>query len=233
MPRETVGINLHTVPTYEAGAVFLACLAHPGRNEEQDRQRLWVALCRQTLIHMANQDGDWAWQPHPIKPGFFIIGDQTAEKTIKRGFQRLEERLVAAHYYLMPLVKQLLVEQELRVEGFLPTVDSMAMLAAAQLGWSQGHSANVKSRVFNPSKPVIHAAAAIQVSLHILNRKYPDAASTVAANYPIGSFNAGMLLSWKELLEHIVLESERIRLCLPLLKRVKIAEDETIQFQLG
>jgi hypothetical protein len=132
MPRETIGINISTLPVYEAGAAFLACVAHPDPNQENERQKFWMALCRQTIVQMANQDGDWAWQTQSIKPGFFIIGDQTAENSLKRGFKLLKNRITAGHWYLLPFIQQL-VDPELRIQGLAPSVTNMAILAADNL----------------------------------------------------------------------------------------------------
>jgi hypothetical protein len=131
MPRETIGINISTLPVYEAGAVFLACVAHP--DDEKGRQSFYMALCRQTIIQMANQDSDWAWRAQPIKPGFFIIGDQTVEKVNNKGFKLLSDRIAAGHRYFMPFFLERWKDPKIRVHGLAPNVTSMAILAATDL----------------------------------------------------------------------------------------------------
>ena len=96
MPRETISINISSNPCYEAGAAFLAALAYPAADQEPQRSDLWLALCRQTIIALANENFEgWSWQHQPIKPGFFIVSDDTAEKTCRDGFDLINDRLLA------------------------------------------------------------------------------------------------------------------------------------------
>src|SRR5258706_12499368 len=160
MPRETISINISSNPCYEAGAAFLAALAYPAADQEPQRSDLWLALCRQTIIALANENFEgWSWQHQPIKPGFFIVSDDTAEKTCRDGFDLINDRLLAGHRYGAPFLKELELGRTIQVHGFRG-VSNMANLAAAELGMNDGGK-NVLHRIFVPSKPVLHAAVAM------------------------------------------------------------------------
>jgi hypothetical protein len=220
MPRETISINISSNPCYEAGAAFLAALAYPAADQEPQRSDLWLALCRQTIIALANENfEDWAWRHQPIKPGFFIVSDDTAEKTCRDGFDLINDRLLAGHRYGAPFLMELELGRTVPVHGLKATVSNMANLAAAELGMEDGEK-NVLHRKFVPSKPVLHAAVAMQ---------------TVIQDHFAGQpgINAGTLLHDIEFLGLVVERSEIIRMMIPRLKKPKIQENETIQFILS
>jgi hypothetical protein len=222
MPRETIAINVSTLPIYEAGAVFLSCVAYP--DSENERQKFYMALCRETIIQMANQDGDWAWQPQSIKPGFFIIGDQTAEKAINKGFELLKKRIAAGHRYFMPFILERWNDPNLRVHGFEPKVTNMAILAATDLQWGDDAGKNVMRRIFTPSRPVLHAGAALSCLTQAEYRAAP----------PQGEQNAVRnLLHDSVKLSEVVQLAEIFRLTLSVMEKPKIKEEETIEFRVA
>jgi hypothetical protein len=105
MPREIISINISSSPCYEASASFLAVLAYPGADQEPLRSNFWLALCRQTIIALANENFEgWAWRQQPIKPGFFIVSDDTAEKTYRAGCNLIKDRLLAGDRYGAPFL---------------------------------------------------------------------------------------------------------------------------------
>jgi hypothetical protein len=220
MPREIVAINISKVPPYEAGATLLSWLAYPAADQEPLRANFWAALCRQTIIALANENFDgWAWRHQPIKPGFFVVSDDTAEKQFRDGFKMIEDRLLAGHRYGAPFLKGLEVGRVMQVGGFEAAVSNMANLTAAELGMNDGEK-NVLHRIFVPSKPVLHAAVAMQ---SVIQEHF--------AGQP--GINAGTLLHDIGFLGLLVERSEIIRTMIPRLKKPKIKEEETVQFVLG
>ncbi len=219
MPRETVAINLTSLPVYEAGGVFLAWVAHPGTDEETKRERLYRALCREAIIQLAEGDAEFAWKPQALKPGFFIMGTDEARRVLKEGSICIRDRMTAAAWRLLPFIKQKLIGIEIKVEGLRLTAENMAIFAADDLGWKEGNESNVKTRIFKPTRPVIHAAAAL-ANAHLLWRQH----------FPRRPFTVGYLLRDRLLLETIVHSAETCRELLPKLANPKISEQETIQF---
>lgn len=220
MARETISINISSVPCYEAGAAFLGAVAYPAANHEQKRLNFWQALCRKTIIDLAHENFDeWSWKHQPIRPGFFTVSDDAATKALTAGFDLLGERMQAGHYYCVPFLKELELGRPLQVRGFTVGASNMANLAGADLGMRDGEK-NVLNRIFVPSKPVLHAAAAIQWTIQ---ERYAEQTG----------IRLGTLLHDPELLGHVVERSEVIRGMIPRLKKHKIEESETIQFVLG
>jgi hypothetical protein len=233
VPRETIGINLSSEPVYECGAVFLACIAHP--ENEKRRIEFWQALCRQVIVENARQDDEFAWRRQAIKPGFLTMSEERAEKVLKDSFKVLNQRIIAAHRYLMPFVQQKLSTRPLRIRDHPVLVGDMALIAIGDLEdlskefesavrwrWDENRDApiaNVKSRVFGPARPVIHAAAALS---HL----------TQLCETQLGNrFPAFVLLNSAEVLEVVVSCSEQFRLLIvDKIEMPRIRDDETIQF---
>jgi len=225
VPRETININQSTASTFEAGAVFLATLAHPGISEERIRQRFFAVLCREAIKQRAAEDEEWASAPQPFRPAYSTIGDETAADAMKAGFTQLDRRFVAAERLFMPFAKQHVVGRPITVGGFAVNVNNMANLALGDLNLGAGSIGYVKSQVFKPSRPVLHAAAALV---------YFQKTHTAIDPGDI----ARVMLYDAEALARVVQIAEEYRQLLPLLNdtmspRNPILEAETVQFVLG
>jgi hypothetical protein len=176
---------------------------------------------------MAHQNPNWASRPQPIKPAFFTISDDEAARALKIGFKLLTKRIVAAHRYLMPFLKQHFAGRMLHVDGFTLTVENMAQLALSDLQSRGSEISNVKTRTFAPSRPVIHAAAALSV--------LTQAAHSAMTRYDFSYGElivTGQLLHQPSILAARVQWSEECRLALRKIDNPKIEEWETIQFVL-
>jgi hypothetical protein len=159
MPRETVEIKVANRASYEAPAEFISYLAYP--DNADDRRNFWIVLCRNYLKLAASKDDRWAWRPQPIEPGFFVTHTENeARKIFNKGFKKLSDRLASAvgiaHYHVS-LAKE--------VDGLPPTVNDLIerMMGPDRLNWKneKGDSgATAKSKIWMPSRPVIHAAVA-------------------------------------------------------------------------
>jgi hypothetical protein len=223
MPREEVRINLSTLPAYEAGAVFMAWLAHPGADEGDRRARLHSALCRETILETAAEDEELASQPQAIRPLYFKMNDAVARAVLKAGYKELTRRMIAAEYYALPFVKQLQMGHPLKVDGFDLSVRALARRAQNDFSNGEGDSeGNFIHRYFALSKPVIHAAVALQECLQIWSGHSPEK-----------PFNLGYFLHEKRLIIAVVERSEQYRLFLPSVKTPPIVDEpETIKFEL-
>jgi hypothetical protein len=225
VPRETININLSTASTYEAGAVFLATIAHPGAGEQRIRERFFAVLCREMIKQRAAEDEEWASAPQSFRPVYSTIGDETAADAIKAGFTQLDRRFVAAERLFMPFAKQHVVGRPIRVGGFAVNVNNMANLALGDLNLGAGSIGLVKSKVFKPSRPVLHAAAALVFFQKTLTAIDPGDIARVIL------YDAGALA-------RVVQIAEEYRLLLPLLNdtmspKNPVLDEETIQFVLA
>jgi hypothetical protein len=224
MPREIISLD-RSAPAYEVGAQFLAVLAYPAVEEEHLRLIFWKALCRQTIVECGAADRDFASSHQAIKPEFFIeLTEEFAKKSVAAGLIKINERMVAGHWYAAPvLAQQEKLPEKILVRGRRPTVNQMAFEAQGDLPWKGTDNVpHVKSRVFVPSKPVLHAALAVQ---------------TVIQDHFAGQpgISTGALLHDIEFLALVVDRSEIIRaqiLQLPPTK-MRIDEADTVKFVLG
>ena len=100
----------------------------------------------------------------------------------------------------------------------MPTVENLTVLAMDRMGWdSDANISTIKSRIWGPSRPVIHAAAMLlaDIARGISIPKNPEWLP---------------YLKDPELLRPVLLASERARLLLPRIKQFRIKEADTIQF---
>jgi hypothetical protein len=162
MPRETVDLKIADRETYEAGAEFFAYLAYP--DDQRLRQQFWIVLCRAYLSDRASQP-NWAWQVQPIKPVFFSAHNrEEAQKIFIKGYWKLCERLSSAACIALPHVLGMK-----KIKGFPPTVENLILnwgLPSRRSEQTEPPNASTKkSRVWMPSRPVIHAATALLICL--------------------------------------------------------------------
>lgn len=149
---------------YECAAALLALLAYPHpAADTSERPAFHAALCRAALLGCAADDPDWLWHSQPIKPGYLLLEEATADRGLAQGQKRLDERLIAARMAL-PFLQQASTGQPPKLPKALPrwSLNGMADLVLDQARQSDPH--NLEARVFRPSLPVIHLAAALLIA---------------------------------------------------------------------
>jgi hypothetical protein len=225
MPREVVGINLSGVPTYEACSFFLATVAHPGSADGPIRERLFIAFCRETIKATAAADQTWGSMHHPVRTKFLTIGDETAKNALKTATKELNSRFVAAQRLFFPFLAQLEAGHPIKVAGFPVNVERMANLALGDLALGSNSLGLVKTTAFKPSRPVLHAAAAL---VYFQRAKLDSEANGDVTRVLMHDPNA---------LAYVVQLAEKYRLAIPHLPGMSpknpIREEETIQFVLN
>jgi hypothetical protein len=222
MPRETIRLGLPTPFTPEPGATFLSFLAYPNSKHAMMRAKFSLAICRFAVMAMCEKDRDWANSPQSIKPGIDLMGDTDRRKALRLGSTQLGYRFKAANFFALPhLNAEFLGCDLIKYKGFAPTVEHLAILAMDRMGWdSDADISTIKSRIWGPSRPVIHAAAILL-------------ADTIAKGFAINTVKLESLLPYlkdPELLRPVLLVSELARLRLPNIKRFRIKEADTVQF---
>jgi|SRR5580692_1983749 hypothetical protein len=225
MPREVVEILLCDIEWFLAGAQFFSTLAYPDQRDRQERRKFEQALVRWTLEWRLEHDAKWREELALIRPGYFSGSDKDHESTIKRGNKRLNERLVAAFYVALPHFRAAESGKMLRrhwIEGLSPTVNNMSQLAALHLGLSIESTSTFKSKMWAPSKPVIHAAAAVHA--------WQDFYWAKQGRDPNADRKIAMMLL-PDMVKEVVEISEELRGMLPQIDQFTIREDETIKFE--
>ena len=143
------------------GASFLF-LAYPNSNNAMMRAEFWLAICRFAVSAMCEKDRDWANSPQAIRPIISLIGDTDRRKALRLGSTQLGYRFKAATFFAWPHLFAEFRECELvKYQGFAPTVENLAVMAKHRMGWDRDRdgTSTIKSRIWGPSRPVIHAAA--------------------------------------------------------------------------
>jgi hypothetical protein len=219
MPRESIRLNLSNPFTVEPGATFLSFLAYPNPADATARAEFSGALCRFAIIKMCDMDRGWARIPQSIKPGFWLGSDSKYHTALKVGCTKLKHRMMAAIFFAIPHLQGELRGCKLtRYEGYEPTVEHLAHIALERMGWKGDSASTVKSRIWGPSRPVIHAAAMLIIDARIKpeNSKIPEMFSAYLRD--------------PELLRDVLVGSEIVRILLPRIEHFRIKEETTIQF---
>jgi hypothetical protein len=221
MPRETIEILLSQLAPYQSGAHFVAVVTYPDPLDRHERDKYHQAIVRWAIERRMYLDPEWAKMLQPIRPAWFSGSDAAHDAILKRGNKRLRERMAAAQFILLPHLRAVDSGRPQTVNGFVPTVNNMAILAGDLLGLESGSQATVKSRIWKPTKPVAHAMCAYIVWHQILWEKWgrnPSADKQLA------------FLLLPEMVEEVVELSEMFRVQLREIDQFKIHEHETIQF---
>jgi hypothetical protein len=169
MPKITINSNRRAV--YDVGAVLLSLLAHPPMaSGDKDWKRLQRTLCHVFLKDRSERDPEWARRRQSIKPIYAFVPEKEAKRNMRTLDRRLRDRMAAARVAIAFL-------QEAKLGVRPPTlpksvkrlsVNQMADLVCDDAGMSSPE--NFETRVWRPSLPVIHLAAALQVLLQDENR---------------------------------------------------------------
>jgi hypothetical protein len=222
-PRETVAIHLSSLPTHEAIAEFYSYLAYPDPVEATERKKYSIALSRWAVLERGKLDKEWNDSPdNGIRPVIFSQPEQLYLKTYRRGSLIWWRRMQCAFMMLLPNLVDTLFE------GLPYTVGNTALTAAVQFGYSTGSQKTVESRIWAPTKPVAHAAAAVMVCLGILDdpkQEWDDEHSLCNKQRFLAT------LFYEDVFKSLVLlPAEYLRFQMPSCERFQIAGKDTIRF---
>lgn len=160
--RERV-LDFGKLEVYEVGAILVTLLAYPEINAaDATLGRMHRTLCAHTLHERCETDPEWAAAPQRIKPIYAFISGREIDRNLRPLVRRLRDRMAAAHM-VIPFLQQ---AQNGRTPDLPPGVNRLSLNQMAEFVCSdvgQSEPQNVKSRIWRPSVPVIHLAAAIAV----------------------------------------------------------------------
>jgi hypothetical protein len=225
MPREIVRINVASKFPTEVGARFFATIAYPDNRNERERYHL--ALCRWYLLVRAQRNPGFVSKVHLIVPAIFVPSNYDCMRTLKRGNKKLSQRLAATRWLVMPHLRadQLKpIQVEKNGEFIVPTINKMTLVAMEALGWT-GKTESVptfKSKIWAPSRPVVHAAAAYVLWCHYAARIFPTEQQG-------DGFFILACLEYPSTIATLIRTSEAYRLKLAKIEQFEIREGETIQ----
>src|SRR5262245_45997858 len=177
---------------YECGATLVALLAHPTDAQDVARGNLHASLCPLAVrAQFGGQAGEFERQS--IKPIYALRAEKDISRDLKTLKRRLRDRMVAARMAIAFL--QLAAGQQPRLPAGTRRVSLNRMSELVFEDAGQSDPENVEKRVWRPSLPVIHLAAATAVMID------------VAEKQGFGRFTIGELLCCRPLIEAIVREA--------------------------
>ena len=224
-PRETVAIHLTSLSTCEAVSEFYSYIAYPDPTEATERKKYSIALARWAVLQRGEIDKGWnestdMWPS--IRPIVFSQPEQLYLKTYRRGSMIWWRRAQCAFMMLLPhLVEDLL-------GGLSPTVANIALVATGSFGYSTGSQKTVELRIWGPTKPVAHAAAAVMLCLGAL----PDPDQEWDDEHPLCYKQPFLATLFYEdvFRDFLLMPTELLRIQVPSCRRFQIREGDTIRF---
>jgi hypothetical protein len=211
-------INLERDEVYECGAALLAVLACANEVGEERRDQLHLSLCGKALWlrHLENPDD---WTPIMVKPQYVFRDREVIDRDVAFVAKRLGERMVAGRmavpFFLKPELG-LLKSWPKQIERL--SINQMAAFVLDDAG--QADAGNVERRIWAPSRPVIHLAAA---------------AAIVGQQVRKNGYNLGLesLLADRALIEAIVKLAEVLEGLVATDPKIPVKADQLIRFRLG
>jgi hypothetical protein len=217
MTAEEYGIDFSKAEIHECGATLVTLLAIPRDDaEDSTRAALHASLC--SLVLRAKFEESEEIPPRLMKPihafrELKVIGRNL--RTLKR---RLRDRMVAARM-VIPFLQEVDSGQPPRLPKGVKrfSLHEMSGLVLADAG--QSETKNVETRIWRPSLPVIHLAAATQILLDIGARN----------GRPL---HIGDLLTSRRVIEAIIQEARRYETLIERITRVRIDAGTLIRVRL-
>lgn len=224
-PRETVFLRFGSLPVYEAAAEFYAYIAYPDPLEKTQREKYRIALSRWAVLERGKIDKKWNESIEgPIRPIIFSQSQKVFEKTYQDGSNTWWRRGICAATILFPdLMEELL-------DGLAPTVGNLVGMLGNRWGYSESSGKTIESRIWRPTKPVAHAAAAAIYTLSILDdsKHEWDGERQLCYQQPFLA-----TLFYEDVFRNILLHlTSNLYLQVPSCRRFKIASGDMINFAL-
>jgi hypothetical protein len=158
MSRDEVLLDFSKAETYECGAVLLAVLAYPADTVGAKRSELTKSLCSKYLRLLHTDETDTSIII-PLKPAYVFRSEQNIKKDVKTLERRLRDRQIAARMF-----RGFWQEAAGAVINLPVGMTKLSLNQLAELVADDAHQdpENIEARIWRPSVPVIHIAAAME-----------------------------------------------------------------------
>jgi hypothetical protein len=199
--------------------VTLLAFSEPTDTEEQ-RAEVHASLCAWALrLKWSNLDAPEARALQPIKPLYAFRPESQIKKDLRTLHRRLRDRMVAAHMS-MAFLKEV-------TTGDLPKLpEGVKHLSVNELSAfvlddaQQSDPENVETRIWRPSLPVLHIAAAVAIAIDRAER----------ANMP--AVNLFSLLMDPQIIQWVISVSQEIEGLFEKSEHLKVHSDKLIRLRL-
>jgi hypothetical protein len=161
--RETFELDFGEPLSFELPALVVSVLAYPSASDVAKREDLYEVLCLWFIRMRASQDHDWARRQIAVTPALVTITDRAVSAALRTVERRLQDRLAAGR-----AANAFLKEAESGETPQLPPgVQRLSLNELAKLMAEDRdiEPENAEARIWRPSLPVIHLAAAWTLTL--------------------------------------------------------------------
>ena len=211
-------IDLNQLTVYEAGAFIVSLLAYPGESTRDDERRrgAYTSLCACVLRAQAETDSNWATRPQSIKPVYMSQTERAQNQGLGTLPRRLRDRMIAARM-AYPFLRDVETGEvpELPPGVKRLSINAMSQLVLEDAGYSDPE--NVETRIWRPSRPVIHLASAVHDYLHRIGVEH---------------LGLGGLLMRREVIEHVVRNAEYCEALVRRSNRLHVDADRLVKLRL-
>jgi hypothetical protein len=168
MERQQLDLDFANNEIYECGAALVSVLVLPSKSDTRARSNLEASLCAEYLRDQYfNKDKENT--PILVKPKYAFRAEADIRRDRKTLGRRLRDRMFAAHMAIALLQNAIGHKPKLPKGVRRLSLNELAAEAADKL--DQADAGNVESRIWRPSVPVIHLAAAVAVAINNGERK--------------------------------------------------------------
>ena len=214
-------INFENFEVHECGAVLVSLLAYPNDDkDERQRENLHASLCA-FLLRAKFDDSEHENTPQPMKPIHAFRERHQINRDLKTLKRRMRDRMVAARMAI-PFLQEVETGSPPPLPASIKRLSINAMAEFVLDDAGQSDPENVETRIWRPSLPVIHLAAATQVFLNL------------AETDNRGPLLLGDILCSRFAIEYIVTEAQRYEaLLFKGLTQKAIAPEKLIKLRLA
>lgn len=163
-------INFAKEAPYEAGMAIFTYLAYPDKvGNSEDMASILASLCNTYLRHKANEDAHWSGNAQSMKPLYALRSENEVKKDLKIFDRLLRDRLVAAKMAIAFLQEVGSEHPPALPKGISKlSLNQLSGMGQEELGQTEAH--NIEARIWRPSIPVVHLAAALAVVMDQLEK---------------------------------------------------------------
>jgi hypothetical protein len=213
-------IDLNKLEVYEAGAFMVSQLAYPGESRQDDKRRcgVYTSLCACVLRARAETDPNWATWPQLVKPIYLLQTEQDCNQALRQLKRRLRDRMVAARM-AYPFLKEAESGEAPKLPAGMKrlSINALSELVLDDAGHTDPE--NVETRIWRPSRPVIHLASAVHGYLHLVE---PETAALGLAP----------LLHRREVIEYVIRSAEYCEGLVGRSRRLRVNADRLVRIRL-
>jgi hypothetical protein len=214
-------IDFNRLDVYEAGAMVVTFLAYPGdsASDEERRAQLHRTLCAGMFGAICDVDPDWATSPQPVKPIYGSLPERDCNRSLRGVPRRLHDRMVAARM-AYPFLKEAESGGKFDLPAGIKRLSINEMAAFVSTDAGQSDPENVETRIWRPSRPVIHLASAAHGYLHLVGPKEQR-------------FGFVPFMTDREALGYVVRNAEYFESLVAKSRRLRINPEALIKFRLA